>query len=150
MLNQLQIIGNVGKAPEIRATQNGARVASFSVAVNEKWKDKSGQRKEKTEWIPVVVWSEGLVGVIEKYVTKGMRVYVQGKMQTRKWTDKDGADRYTTECVLQGFDGKLVMLSDAGGSGTEKPKHAPAQADSFDDGDDIPFYVVANDLPHNQ
>lgn len=132
MFNQLQIIGNVGKDPEIRTTQSGSKVASFSVAVTEKWKDKTGAQKEKTQWIPVVVWNEGLVTVIEKYVTRGMKLFIKGKWETRKWTDQSGNDRYTTECVLQGFDAKMIMLS----SGEKAAKQQVAQ-DDFDD--DVPF-----------
>lgn len=133
MLNQLQIIGNVGKDPEIRTTQSGSKVASFSVAVTEKWKDKTGAQKEKTQWIPVVIWNEGLVRVVESYVTKGMRLFIQGKWETRKWVDQSGSDRYSTECVLQGFDAKLIMLSSSGEKTTKH--HVPA--DDFDD--DVPF-----------
>lgn len=119
MLNKVQIIGNIGKDPEIRSTGSGSRVANFSVAVTERWKDKDGEKKERTEWVSVVVWSDGLIGVIEKYVHKGDKVYIEGKMQTRKW-EKDGVDRYSTEVVLQGFDAKLIMLSGKSGDKEER------------------------------
>ena len=134
MLNQCQFIGNLGKDPEIRTTQNGAKVANFSLAVSESWKDKSGQKQERTEWVNVVVWSDGLVGVIEKYLSKGSKVFISGKMQTRKWEDKSGATKYMTEIVLQGFDAKLIML---GGKGDKQETPAQGNDDGF--GDSIPF-----------
>lgn len=133
MLNRCDFIGNIGKQPEIRCTQSGAKVANFSLAVSESWKDKSGQKQERTEWLNVVVWSEGLVGVIEKYLSKGSKVFISGKMQTRKWEDKSGTTKYMTEIVLQGFDAKLIML---GGKGEKQ--EAPAESND-DFGDDIPF-----------
>lgn len=110
MLNQMTMIGNLGADPEIKSTRSGDRVANLRVALTERWKDRNGERKERTEWVSVVIWSEGLVNVVENYLRKGSKVYIQGKLQTRKWQDKDGNDRYTTEVVLQGFDAKLVML----------------------------------------
>jgi single-strand DNA-binding protein len=117
-LNKVQLIGNLGKDPEIRRTQDGRPIANFSIATSETWRDKdSGERKERTHWHRVVVFNEGLCKVIEQYVKKGSKVYVEGALQTRKWTDKDGADRYSTEVVLQGFQAQLVMLSKAGSGG---------------------------------
>ena len=134
MLNRCDFIGNLGKAPEIRTTQNGAKVANFSLAVSESWKDKSGQKQERTEWVNVVVWGDGLVGVIEKYLSKGSKVFNSGKMQTRKWEDKSGTTKYMTEIVLQGFD-ELIML---GGKGDKQETPAQGNDDGFDDSD-IPF-----------
>jgi single-strand DNA-binding protein len=108
-LNRVTLIGNVGKDPEIRNTQGGQKVATFSVATTETWKDRSGEKKESTDWHNVVVWNEGLVGVIERFVKKGTKLLVEGKLKTRKWTDQQGQDRYTTEVVLQ-FDAKLLLL----------------------------------------
>ncbi len=120
-LNRVTLIGNCGKDPEIRQAGNGNRVATFSIATSESWTDKaSGERKEKTEWHNVVVWNDGLIGVIEKYVKKGSKVMVEGQMQTRKW-EKEGIERYTTEVVLQGFGGQLILLGDAGGGGNRPP-----------------------------
>ena len=111
-VNKVILIGNVGKDPEIRSTQDGRQIASLTVATSESWKDKStGERKERTEWNRVSVFNEGLVGVIKNYVKKGSKVYIEGQLQTRKWTDKDGAEKYSTEVVLQGFGGSLVMLN---------------------------------------
>ena len=109
-LNRVTLIGNLGKDPEIRSMQNGNRVASFSLAVSETWKDRSGERREKTEWVPVVIFSDGLVGVVEQYLRKGSKCLVEGKFQTRKWQDQSGADRYMTEVVVQQFGGTLILL----------------------------------------
>jgi single-strand DNA-binding protein len=110
-LNKAIVIGNLGKDPEIRTFQNGGRAASFSVATSESWKDKeTGERKERTEWHRVSVVNDGLVTVVEKYLRKGSKVYVEGRMETRKWTDRDGIERYTTEVVLRPYSGELVML----------------------------------------
>lgn len=117
-LNKVIIIGNVGNDPEIRSMNSGDRVANLSIATSESWKDKqSGERREKTEWHRVVVWNEHLVKVIDDYVNKGDKLYIEGKLQTRKWQDQSGNDRYSTEIVLQGFDGKLLML---GGKKSER------------------------------
>lgn len=114
-LNKVQLIGRLGKDPEIRRMQSGDPVANLSVATSETWRDKSsGEKKEKTEWHRVVIWNKGLCDVVEKYLRKGALVYLEGSLQTRKW-QKDGADHYSTEIVLQAFNGKLVML-DKGGS----------------------------------
>ncbi len=118
-LNKVCLIGNLGADPEIRRTQGGNPVASFSIATSETWRDRnSGERKEKTDWHSVVIWNEGLCKVAEQYLKKGSKVYIEGKLQTRKWQHSDGSDRYTTEVVLQ-FNAILVMLSgrDDGGSG---------------------------------
>lgn len=136
-LNKVILIGNVGRDPEIRATQDGRRIANLSIATSESWKDKaSGERKERTEWHRVVIWNEGLVDVVEKYVGKGDKLYVEGQLQTRKWTDQAGVEKYSTEVVLQAFRGQLVLL---GGKREQEATEArPAQvADEIDD--DIPF-----------
>ena len=119
-LNRVQIIGSLGADPEFRSFQNGGRVCNFRVACSESWKDKStGERKEKTEWVSVAVFNEGLIGLIERYLRKGSKVFVEGKFQTRKWQDQGGNDRYTTEVVVQGFGGNVLKLdkkdSDSGG-----------------------------------
>lgn len=138
MLNQVNIIGNLGADPEIRSLNSGDKVANMRVAVSERWKDKNtGERKEKTEWVSVVVFGN-LVGIIEQYVRKGSKVYLSGKLQTRKWQDQSGNDRYSTEVVLQGFDSKLIML-DSRGESTEavaSPTNAQSNATLADE---IPF-----------
>lgn len=118
-VNKVILVGILGADPEVRSFQQGGKVANFRIATGEQWKDRnSGERRERTEWHTVAVFSEGLVGVVERFLRKGSKVYVEGKLQTRKWQDAQGQDRYSTEIVLQGFDAKLVMLDGAqGGSG---------------------------------
>ena len=117
-LNQCSFIGRLGADPEIKSFQNGGRIANFRIACSESWKDKgTGEKKERTEWISVTVQSDGLVGVVERYLKKGSRVFIQGQFRTRKWQDQSGADRYSTEIVLAGFAGVLTMLDGASGSG---------------------------------
>ena len=117
-VNKVILIGNLGRDPEIRTTQDGVKIANFSVATSETWRDKnSGERKERTEWHRVVIFNERLVDVVEKYLKKGAKVYIEGALQTRKWTDNSGAERYTTEVVLQRFRGELTMLDSRGGGG---------------------------------
>jgi single-strand DNA-binding protein len=126
-VNKVILVGNVGRDPEIRFTQAGAKIANLSVATSEQWKDKqSGERKEKTEWHRVVVFDERLADVCEKYVKKGSKLYLEGALQTRKWTGNDGVDKYTTEVVLQKFSGVLTMLdspsgTNEGGGGESPP-----------------------------
>ena len=110
-VNKVILIGNLGKDPEIRRTQDGKPIANLSIATSESWRDKnSGELKERTEWHRVVVFSEPLCKVIEQYLRKGSKVYLEGSLQTRKWADKDGVEKYSTEVVLQGFGSQLVML----------------------------------------
>jgi single-strand DNA-binding protein len=122
-LNKVSLIGNLGKDPEVRHTSDGRPIVSFSVATSESWRDKAtGERKEKTEWHNVVIFNEGLCKVAEQYLKKGSKCYVEGAMKTRKWQDKDGNDRYSTEVVLQAFNGTLILLDRAergGASGEE-------------------------------
>lgn len=111
-LNKVTLIGNLGQDPEIRSTNDGKEIANFSLATTESWKDKStGEKQEKTEWHRVVCFSEGLVRVIKNYVKKGNKLYIEGQLQTRKWTDQKGYERYTTEVVLQGYNSHLILLS---------------------------------------
>lgn len=115
-LNKATLIGNCGADPEIRSLDNGSRVANFSLATSESWKDKNtGEKKERTEWHRIVVWNDGLIGVIEQYVKKGSKLYIEGEIQTRKWQDQTGNDRYSTEIVMTGFGGRLILLGDSGG-----------------------------------
>jgi len=117
-VNKVILVGNLGKDPEIRTFGNGGKVANFSIATSESWRDKqTGERKEKTEWTNVAIFNDGLVGIVEKYVKKGSKVYVEGKLQTRKWQDRDGNDRYTTEVVLQGYGGQLTLLDSRNSQG---------------------------------
>ena len=118
MLNQCQFIGNLGRDPEIRTFQSGGKVCNLRLACSERWKDReTGERREKTEWISIAVFSEGLIRVCEQYLHKGSKIYVSGKMATRKWQDQSGNDRYSTEVVLQGFGSTLTMLDGKGEGG---------------------------------
>ena len=117
-LNKVMLIGNLGADPEIRSFQNGGKVANLRIATSETWKDRNtGERQERTEWHTVAIFSEGLVSVVERFLKKGSKVYIEGKLQTRKWQDQNGQDRYSTEVVLRGFDGTLTMLDGAQGGG---------------------------------
>ena len=117
-VNKVILIGNLGADPEIRRTQDGRPIANLRIATSESWRDKNtGERKEKTEWHRVVIFNEGLCKVVEQYVKKGSKVYIEGALQTRKWQDKDGQDRYSTEVVLQGFNSTLTMLDGRSGGG---------------------------------
>lgn len=137
-VNKVILVGNLGADPEIRRTQDGSPVATFSLATSETWRDKAtGERKESTEWHRVVVFAEGIVKVAEQYLKKGAKVYVEGQQKTRKWTDRSGADRYTTEVVLQPFRGVLTMLDSAGGGRPSESSYGAPQPSDPDD--DIPF-----------
>ncbi len=118
-LNKVMLIGNLGQDPEIRSFQNGGRVCNLRIATSENWKDKNtGERKEQTEWHTVAIFSDGLINVCENYLRKGSKVFIEGKLQTRKWQDQQGNDRYSTEVVLRGFDGTLTMLDGRGDGGS--------------------------------
>ncbi|MFK5998538.1 MAG: single-stranded DNA-binding protein [Rhodobacterales bacterium] len=117
-LNKVQLIGNLGAEPEIRTFGNGGKVCNLRIATSDSWRDKNtGERREKTEWHTVAIFSEGLVRVCEQYLHKGSKVYIEGALQTRKWQDQSGNDRYSTEVVLQGFGGSLIMLDGRSGGG---------------------------------
>jgi single-strand DNA-binding protein len=127
-VNKVILVGNLGRDPEIRSTQDGMRIANLAVATSESWRDRvSGERKERTEWHRVVIFNERLAEFAEKYLKKGRKVYVEGALQTRKWTDNSGQERYTTEIVLTRFRGELTMLDSAGGTG------APAIEGGYDE-----------------
>ena len=146
-LNQCTITGRLGADPEVRRKQDGAPIVNLRVASAETWRDRnSGERKEKTEWFSVVIFSEGLCKVAEQYLKKGSQVLLQGKIATRKWQDSSGNDRYSTELVLQGFDAKLIMLDGPSGEQKAKPSHQTGydyqdekQSLREDLSDDLPF-----------
>ena len=157
-VNKVILIGNLGRDPEIRRTQDGRPVANFTVATSESWRDKAtGERKEKTEWHRVVIFNEGLCRIAEQYLKKGSKVYLEGQLQTRKWQDQSGQEKYTTEVVLQGFNSQLTMLDrasdrgelgsadsggDFGSSGPSTREKQPALAGAGKRGDmddEIPF-----------
>lgn len=145
-LNKVMLIGTLGRDPEIRSTNDGSRIAQLSLATSERWRDKSsGEQREKTEWHRVVVFNDNLVTVAEKYLRKGGSVYIEGALQTRKWTDNSGAEKYTTEIVLQRFRGELTMLGgkrDEERDDTERPAPSRRPSDpppTNDLDDEIPF-----------
>lgn len=146
MLNQCTFIGNLGADPEIRSFQNGGRICNLRLAVTEKWKAKdTGEQKERTEWVSIVLKSDGLVGVAERFLRKGSKIYVQGSLATRKFQDQSGNDRYSTEVVVGGFDGKLVMLDGPKGEPKQGAGSDTGSSGSFgggfddDDLDSVPF-----------
>ncbi|RZO68474.1 MAG: single-stranded DNA-binding protein [Parvularculaceae bacterium] len=149
-VNKVILVGNLGRDPEVRQTQDGRPIVNLAIATSENWKDKNtGERRERTEWHRVVIFSEGLARVAEQYLRKGAKVYIEGQLQTRKWQDKDGNDRYSTEIVLQGFNSTLTMLDgrrdstsvgggdDFGGGQMSAPSGGGGK--SFELDDDIPF-----------
>ena len=128
-VNKVILVGNLGRDPEIRSTQDGTRVANLSLATSESWRDKSsGERRERTEWHRVVVFNDRLVDVCERFLKKGSKIYIEGALQTRKWTDQSGQEKYTTEVVLQKFRGELTMLDGRGGGGCRRRATMPAAA----------------------
>jgi single-strand DNA-binding protein len=140
-VNKVILVGNVGKDPEIRRTQDGRPIANITLATSESWRDKnSGEKKEKTEWHRIVIFSEPLCKIVEQYVKKGAKLYIEGQLQTRKWTDQAGVEKYSTEVVLQGFTGTLTMLGDnnrQGGGMQESGQSdydAPGGGDSYGGG----------------
>lgn len=148
-VNKVILVGNLGRDPEVRSTQDGREIANLTIATSESWRDKgSGERREKTEWHRVVIFSEGLVNVAKNYLRKGSKVYLEGALQTRKWTDQQGVEKFSTEVVLQGFNATLVMLDgrsgestgggyDNGSSSNFSSNRAPASVPALDD--EIPF-----------
>ena len=155
-INKVILIGNVGSDPDIRNTNDGREIASFSIATSESWKDKTtGEKKEKTEWHRIVIFSQGLVGIVKNYVKKGSKLYIEGQLQTRKWTDNSGIEKYTTEVVLQNFSSTLQILdssnrNNANDTGnydnhnssntTKNPQNRSNEVEMSEDlDDDIPF-----------
>ena len=154
-LNKVQLIGNLGRDPEVRSTQSGKKVVTLNVATGESWKDASGNKVERTEWHRVVIWNEGLGEIAEKYLAKGAKVYVEGKLTTRKWQDQDGNDRYSTEIHLTPYNGTMTFLDSApdnrersaGAAGRERAREPAAAGGSTGAGfhgggdldDEIPF-----------
>ncbi len=159
-VNKVILVGNLGRDPEVRTFQNGGKVCNLRVATSENWKDRNtGERRERTEWHSVAIFNEGLVRVAEQYLRKGSKVYLEGQLQTRKWQDQSGQDRYSTEVVLQGFNATLVMLDNRGEGGGGgfgggqaggdyrggqsdpygEPSGSPAPASGGIDDDEIPF-----------
>lgn len=140
-VNKVILLGNVGNDPKINKTQDGKKIATFSLATSEKWKGKNGEQQEKVQWHNIVVFSEGLVGIIEKYVKKGSKLFVEGSLQTRKWTGNDGVEKYTTEIVLQGFNNKLEIIDNRkeGENNTSENYEGGSYSNEVSTLDDIPF-----------
>ncbi|UXO93962.1 single-stranded DNA-binding protein [Pseudanabaena phage Pan3] len=142
-VNKVIILGNLGADPEVKSFQNGGKIANLRIATSEQWKDKqTGERKERTEWHSVVIQSDGLVGVVERYLRKGSKVYIEGKLQTRKWQDRDGNDRYSTEVNVGGVGGVLTMLDGASGerpAGNARGGGGGFDSDTGELDDDVPF-----------
>jgi len=142
MINKVTLLGNLGQDPEIRTTQGGKELASFSLATSETWKDKaSGEKKTKSEWHKVVIFNDNLVNLVKNYTQKGSKIYLEGKLQTRDWEDKDGNKKYTTEIILNGFESKIVLLDN---KDDNKPKMSESDDKAFKEADDslddeIPF-----------
>jgi len=141
-VNKVILIGNLGRDPEVRNSSDGAKIVSLSVATSESWKDKNtGERKDRTEWHRVVVFNERLADVAEKYLRKGSKIYVEGQLQTRKWTDNNGVDKYTTEVVVPRFRGEITIMDSRGSTdGSFESSDSPSLPSHFDDlNDDVPF-----------
>lgn len=141
-VNKVTLLGNLGRDPEVRSSQDGSKIVSFSIATTESWKDKStGERKDRTEWHRIVVFNTNLADVCEKYLKKGSKVYLEGQLQTRKWQDKDGVERYTTEVVIPRFRGELKLLDSRGSMDDGISDVADMPSDQVPAGidDDIPF-----------
>ncbi len=145
-INKVILVGNVGQDPEIRSSSDGREIANFSLATSESWKDKnSGEKKEKTEWHKVVVFSQGLVGIVKNYVKKGSKLYLEGSLQTRKWTDAQGVEKYTTEVVLQNYSSSLQILDSRDRGGAQNNDYSPSKSSRNNDisieenDDEIPF-----------
>ena len=153
-VNKVILLGNLGRDPEIRSMQSGSKMASFSIATSKRWKDKNTQgQKEKTSWHNVVVFGDGLVNIVEQYVKKGSKIYVEGELQTRKWQDQDGNDRYTTEVILQGYNCNLTLLDSKNSnveqssstiennisSSKNEESSTTSDTDSKEEDEDIPF-----------
>ena len=142
MINKVTLLGNIGQDPEIRTTQGGKELASFSLATSETWKDKaSGEKKTKSEWHKVVIFNDNLVNLVKNYTQKGSKIYLEGKLQTRDWEDKDGNKKYTTEIILNGFESKIVLLDN---KEDNKPKMSESDDKAFKEADnslddEIPF-----------
>ena len=142
-VNKVILVGNVGKDPEIRHTQDGKAIVNLSLATTESWRDKQGDRKDKTEWHRIVIFSEGLAKVAEQYVKKGTSLYIEGQLQTRKWADKDGVEKFSTEIVLQGFNANLTLLGgkpEGRNDDYQRPLDRTAKRNlSRDIDDEVPF-----------
>lgn len=144
-INKVILVGNLGRDPEVRHSQDGNKIVTFNVATSETWKDKNGERKDRTEWHRVVIFSPGLADVAEKYLKKGSKVYIEGQLRTRKWQDSTGQDKYSTEIVLSGFNAYMIMLDKTSGDFEPSEEGMPSPDAGWDNSsagdidDEIPF-----------
>ena len=147
-VNKVILVGNVGQEPEIKNTQDGREIATFSIATSESWKDKnSGEKRDKTEWHRIVVFSQGLVGVIKNYVKKGTKLYVEGQLQTRKWSDSNGVEKYTTEIVLQNFNSTLQILDSRNSGGEAGGSYDRAASDTSRKSSNVAVEETDDEIP---
>ena len=151
-INKVILVGNLGQDPEIRSTQDGREIASFSVATSDSWKDKNtGEKKDKTEWHRIVIFSQGLVGIAKSYLKKGTKVYLEGSLQTRKWTDAQGVEKYTTEVTLQNYNSTLQILDSkdraSGGSSAENYSNNSGNAASNRKNSDVVVEENDDEIP---
>ena len=143
-VNKVTLLGNLGQDPEVRTANSGSKIVTLSVATSDSWKDQSGERQERTEWHRVVIFSDRLAEIAERYLRKGSKVYLEGKLQTRKWQDRSGQDRYSTEVVLAKYGGQLVLLGDKPQGGGRQNGYQPQQ---YRDPFDAQHHSQAPDLP---
>lgn len=149
-VNKVILVGNLGRDPEIRTTQDGKEVANLVLATSDSWRDKnSGERRERTEWHRVVVFSSGLINVIRNYLKKGSKVFIEGALRTRQWTDQEGKERYTTEVVIQGYNGSLTMLDGRSGGSNDNgyPDHGPSSGGGDAGGGDFSDDDLDDEIP---
>ncbi len=150
-INKVILVGNVGQDPEVRSTQDGREIANFSLATSDSWKDKNtGEKKEKTEWHRIVIFSQGLVNIIKNYVKKGSKLYIEGSLQTRKWTDSQGIEKFTTEIVLQNFNSTLQILDSRDRNSSSDSYSAPSSSGSSSQksrGSDVTVEETDDEIP---
>ena len=147
-INKVILVGNVGQDPEIRSTQDGREIANFSLATSESWKDKtSGEKREKTEWHRVVIFSQGLVNIVRSYVKKGSKLYIEGSLQTRKWTDNQGVEKFTTEIALQNFNSTLQILDGRDNKGSSADSGSSSYSNSRSKNNDVSVEENDDEIP---
>ena len=147
-VNKVILVGNLGQDPEVRTANNGSKIVTLSIATSASWKDQDGERQERTEWHRVVIFNDRLAEIAERYLRKGNKVYLEGKLQTRKWQDRSGQDRYSTEVVLGKYGGQLVLLGDKAQGGGRQNGHSPQYQDPFDNS--VQHHSQAPNLPDSE
>ncbi len=147
-INKVILVGNVGQDPEIRSTQDGREIANFSIATTESWKDKAtGEKRDKTEWHRIVIFSQGLVGIAKNYIKKGAKLYIEGQIQTRKWTDAQGAEKYTTEIILQNYNSSLQILDSRRDGDSSQYSSSQQSSPSQSNNDNITVEETDDEIP---